>query len=193
MSAHTPNTLVTLRRQPLMSKILCIKIMHLKTAMMNMRRLVRAHEKGVVVYQVLPAIDMTENRNILDTSRLGRSTLCSFGILRTTTLVRNIQNIRRHEIEMLRIPVHLRRKVLHTQPIVTQFMHSRRSGLEALKLANSWRSENVIHNQFRGQLTEFCWRLPKDQIDRKPFWIGQAKEVATTRSVGYLLNLAGIR
>lgn len=64
MPTDTPDRLVVLLAQPLVSEHLRIIIMHLERAMVHVAGLVRAHEKRVVVDVVITAVDVREDGDV---------------------------------------------------------------------------------------------------------------------------------
>lgn len=89
-----------------MPKLLRIEIVHLKRAVMDVRCWIGRHEEGVMVNVVLPSIDMSENGDILILS----------------VFARDMEIIRRHEVEVLGVPLHLILELLNAEPVVAKLL-----------------------------------------------------------------------
>lgn len=103
MTANAPYWRVPLLGKPLVTQILGIKIMHLKRAMMDVARLVSAHEEGVMIYKIVTTINMRKERHVLPSVR---------GIY--------VEEVRRGEVEIARIKVDLFLEILHAQTEMPQ-------------------------------------------------------------------------
>lgn len=191
MPPNAPNTLVSFRRKPLMPQILRIEIVHLEAGMMNMRSLVRAHEKGMVINIVLAAVDMAEDGHFLGVFRPRTARPSAHLRVLGTGLV-DVQNVRRHQVEMPRVEVELCGEVLHAEPVVSQLVDGSWTGLEALELALARGIQHIVDNQLCRKLSHCCWFLAMDQIDWEAFWIGEADHVSAARSVLELFNGSGV-
>ena len=102
MPPNPPNALVLLPSQPLMAKVLRVVVVDLETAMMHVRRGIRAHEEGVMVHGRLPAINVRENRHVF---RLRPS------VLILSFASRDVQEVRGSKVEVPDVPLQLCRKV----------------------------------------------------------------------------------
>ena len=111
-----------------MPEVLRVVVMDLKTTMMHMRRGVRAHEERMMVHRRIPAIDVREDSHIF------RLLLLTIPVILAR---RNVQEIRRREIEIPHIPLQLRREIFHAQAVVAQFVHSSRSRSKAVEFPHA--------------------------------------------------------
>lgn len=64
MSTNTPNRLILLLSKPLMTQCLCVEIIYFKRAVVDMRSVVCAYEKAVVIYNPIATIGVSEERDV---------------------------------------------------------------------------------------------------------------------------------
>ena len=105
VASHAPDALVTLVCQPLVSKLLRIEIMDLKRAVMDVRGIVGAEEDGVVIDQLLAAVDVGEYSDVGPGAAVVRG---------------DVEDIGGREVEVARVPVKLLGKVLDTEAVVAE-------------------------------------------------------------------------
>jgi hypothetical protein len=74
MPTDAPNALVSLSNEPLMAKMLGVKVMDFETSMMNVPRLVLRQEQRVMIYRLAAAIHVHKDTNVLPTKPTGSST-----------------------------------------------------------------------------------------------------------------------
>lgn len=103
MTSHSPNTLVALLCKPLMPYLLCIKVVDLKRAVMNMRGLICRHEEGMMINIVGSAIDV-----------------CEYSHDFPLPLGQYVQKVSRYDIEVARVPSQQSIEILHTEAVVTK-------------------------------------------------------------------------
>lgn len=88
MSPHTPDTLVSLIRKPLVAQLLRVKIVDFERAMMYMRLCCCAQEYCVMIYEVFASVDMRKDSHDF------------FGAI----VARNIQKVGWDNVEVLSVP-----------------------------------------------------------------------------------------
>ncbi len=114
MTPDAPDGGVLLLGEPLVSQGLRVEVVHLKARVVDVlldARGKRRHEKRVVVDQVLAAVDMAEQRDLLAHGPVG---------FRVDLVQRHVQDVRGHDVEVLRVPFHLGREVFDVQTEVAQ-------------------------------------------------------------------------
>lgn len=107
MSTQTPNGLVPLLYQPVMSHGLRVHVMDFKAAMMDMWRLLSRGKfdakESMVINKVVTAIDMGEHSYV-----------------DLLTIAVSVQNIGRHKVEVLRVEVEHGVKIADDKPVMTK-------------------------------------------------------------------------
>lgn len=104
VAPYAPDILVTLLGQPLVTKLLRVKIMDLKRTVVNVRRIAAREEYGVMIDRLLTSINVRKHCHIpIDAFIRGYE-----------------EKIARHEVEVSCVPVKLSIKVLYTKPIVAK-------------------------------------------------------------------------
>jgi len=131
MPANTPHTLIPFLREPLMTEILRVKVVDFETGVVDVRGWVRRHEESVMVNIVLSAVDVCEDGDIA----------C---LLVARRWIGDVEEVRRREIEIARVPLQLCWKVLYTEPVVAELVDSGWTRGEAVEFSDSWLVRLVV-------------------------------------------------
>jgi len=163
MPPDTPDRCVALLVQPLVTKVLCVVVVNLKAAVVNVARRIGAHEEGMVVHRIITSIDVREYSDVL--RLLAIRTLC------ICVRERYVKEIRGRQVEIARVPLELTVKVLYTQPVVTEFVHRGGTWCKAIELPHARLVRFVVHDDLGGQVALWRRLLSVDQIDGEAFRI----------------------
>ena len=176
MPSKTPDILVPLLHQPLMAQVLRVEVMHLKRTVVYMWLRDRAvgrqtrDEKRMMINQILSTINVSEHRNFLS----------------LTVRQINIKHVRRHDVEVLRIPFHQGGELFRDETEVTELVNRRWTGLEALKLALAGFRRFVVHEELSWHLLRFWCCLAVDEVYWEAFWVKDGDDVAASGRCGHL-------
>lgn len=133
MSADAPDRGVGLFGEPLVAEGLGVKVVHLERTVVHVflhavRQ--RRQEHGVVVHQILAAVDVREQCDFLACRCVG---------FRVDLVQRHVQDVARHNVEVSRVKVHGRGEVGHVESEMAQLQKGERERLVGnLVLMDGW-------------------------------------------------------